>query len=203
MSDKNHHDDQEPIADDFDESQAEEKAPPEETEKTDVEESVDAEAEPLEEKLSAAIHEAKETYDRFLRVSAEFDNYKKRTAREMESFKKYANESLIKDLLPVIDNLERALQSSDKEPGDSACIAEGVGMTLKEILKVLEKYNVTQVESLEKPFNPAFHEAVMRVENNDHPENTVIEEYQKGYLLHDRLIRPAMVVVSTPTQSQE
>jgi molecular chaperone GrpE len=114
----------------------------------------------------------------------------------MSEFKKYANEMMVRALLPVVDNLERAIESSGEDEAVNSCVVEGVEMTLKEIMKVLEQFEVKQVESLGKPFDPGFHEAMMREESDEYPENTVIREFQKGYLLHERLIRPAMVVVS-------
>jgi len=151
----------------------------------------------LEAKLETAEHEAKENYDRFLRVSAEFENYKKRSAREISEFRKFSNESLIKEMLSVVDNLERALDSSQSNKQAGTGLAEGVAMTLKEILNIFEKFSVKPVESLGKPFDPVFHQAVMQEETDGHPENIVTNEMQKGYMMHDRLIRPAMVVVST------
>ncbi|MBS3808909.1 MAG: nucleotide exchange factor GrpE [Desulfobacterales bacterium] len=153
--------------------------------------------EQLKNDLSSAQSEAAETYDRLLRLSAEFENYKKRVQRQMEDHKKYANEELIKDLLSVVDNLERALNAAGEKQGETdANMAEGIEMTLNEILKTLKKHNVEPVEAMGKPFDPTYHEAVMQEESDEYPENTVIGELQKGYLLHDRLIRPAMVVVS-------
>lgn len=152
----------------------------------------------MEEKLEAATQESKENYDRLLRVSADFENYKKRVAREMEDFKKFANQSLIKELLPVIDNLEMALKSSAEDKNVAQKLIDGVDLTYKEILKIFEKQCVAQIEALGQPFDPNFHEAVMREETDDHPENTVTNELQKGYLMHDRLIRPSMVVVAMP-----
>ena len=149
-------------------------------------------------KLKAAQEESKETYDRFLRISAEFENYKKRSAREMDEFRKFANESLIKELLSVVDNLERAINSSSDAKQANPGLVEGVNMTLKEILKIFEKFNVKPVESLKKHFDPSFHQAVMTEETDDYPEHIVINELQKGYMMHDRLLRPAMVVVSMP-----
>ncbi len=157
----------------------------------------------LEAKLESAQQEAQEAHDRFLRVSADFENYKKRTAREMEDFRKFANESLIKLLLPVVDNLERALDSEGENQHANNSIAEGVQMTLAEILKIFEKFHVKPVESLEKPFDPGFHQAVMQEENDSHPDKTVLKELQKGYLMHDKLIRPSMVVVSKKKESPE
>ncbi len=156
-------------------------------------------ADPLKEmetRIKSLEEESKETYDRFLRVSAEFENYKKRSAREMSEFKKFANESLIKELLLVVDNMERAINSSNDEENSNNGLIEGVDMTLKELLKIFEKFGVKQVESMEKPFDPNFHQAVMQQENDEHPNNTVINELQKGYIINERLLRPAMVVVS-------
>ncbi|OQW97033.1 MAG: nucleotide exchange factor GrpE [Desulfobacteraceae bacterium A6] len=150
----------------------------------------------LEEKLKNSELESKQAYDRFLRVSADFENYKKRTAREMSEFRKYANESLISEMLSVVDNLERAIISSTVNDKVNNCLVEGVDMTLKEILKVLENYGVKPIESLCKTFDPNFHQAVMQQESEEHTENTVIAELQKGYMIHDRLLRPSMVIVS-------
>ena len=149
-------------------------------------------------KLAAFKQEAEQEHERLLRLSAEFENYKKRMTRQMDEFKKYANEALLKNLLSVVDNLERAIQTSEDETETSsnACVIEGVEMTLNEILKVLNKFHVTPIEALGKPFDPAFHEAVMQSESDKHEDNTIISEFQKGYLLHGRLLRPAMVEVS-------
>jgi molecular chaperone GrpE len=147
-------------------------------------------------KLQAAEQEAKETYNRLLRVSAEFENYKKRSARETENFKKFANESLVRDLLPVADDMERAIASSRQE-SSSHPVLDGVTIIFEKLLKILDSFGVKPVESaVGKPFNPGFHEAAMVEESEEYPENTVIREFQKGYMLHDRLLRPAMVVVS-------
>jgi len=173
-----------------------------------VAEEVDVEAEEAEEvakspeelmaeKIKAAETKASETYDRLLRSTAEFDNYKKRSAREFQESKKYANEAFIKQLLPVIDNLERAVESiGDGDDDSGQGVIEGVKMTLSEIFKVFDKFHLKPLESEGKPFDPNFHQAVIQEETNAVPENTVVKEMQKGYLLHDRLIRPAMVVVS-------
>ena len=161
----------------------------------------DAAEDPLKEiqvELETAKQEAKEAYDRFLRVSAEFENYKKRSVREMDDFRKYANQSLIKEMLAVVDNLERALNSSNGNSSNDKCMADGVNLTLKEILKVFEKFNVKPIESIGQPFDPTFHQAMMQEETDDYPENTVITELQKGYMIHDRLLRPSMVVVAAP-----
>jgi len=150
----------------------------------------------LEAKLEAADKKAGENYDRFLRISAEFENYKKRKEREATDFRKYANESLVKELLPVVDNLERALETTGDHEDAVACILEGVDMTLKEILKVLEKFAVKAVDAVGNPFDPTYHQAVMQETSEAHADNTVLRELQKGYTIHERLLRPAMVVVA-------
>jgi len=157
----------------------------------------DSELNGEEDELQAARKEAKDAYERFLRVSAEFDNYKKRAAREAAEFKKFANETLVKEILPILDNLERAIESSDTDSEAQNGLVEGVDMTLKEMLKVFEKFNVKPIDAVGEPFDPCFHQAVIQQESDSHPENTVIKELQKGYLMHERLIRPAMVVVSS------
>ncbi|MCD6225066.1 MAG: nucleotide exchange factor GrpE [Deltaproteobacteria bacterium] len=150
----------------------------------------------LKSEKEAAEQKAKDTYDKFLRISAEFDNYKKRTAREMDEFRKFANESLLMKLLPVVDNLERAINSTQEEKSSESFITEGISMTLKEILNVFETFQVKPIESLNKTFDPNFHQAVMQEETEETEENIIIKEFQKGYMIQNRLLRPAMVVVS-------
>jgi molecular chaperone GrpE len=169
----------------------------------DVDAATDEPGVSLEEKYEAAVEESKQTYDRFLRLSAEFENFKKRKNREMADFHKFANESLIKDLLPMVDNIERAIESAKQDDGATGTLIEGVEMVLGETLKTLDKFKVKPIDSLHKPFDPCFHQAVFREESDQHPENTVINEVQKGYMLHDRLLRPAMVVVSQPKISAD
>ena len=152
----------------------------------------------MEAKYEAKEEEARETYDRLLRVSADFENYKKRAAREMEEFRKFANQSLLKEMLTVVDNLELALNSVNTDQANDKQLAEGLDLTHKEILRVFEKFSVKPIDSKGKPFDPTFHEAVMQEETDAYPENTVTKELQKGYLIHERLLRPAMVVVAKP-----
>ncbi len=149
----------------------------------------------LENKLTKAEEDAQASHDRLLRATAEFDNYKKRSERELGEFRKFANERLIKELLPVMDNLERAIESSTDDSANSVII-EGVEMTLKEIYKVLEKFNLKSLDAEGKTFDPNFHQAVLQEETDEQADNTVLKVMQKGYILHDRLIRPAMVVVA-------
>ncbi len=157
----------------------------------------------LEAKLAAQEKEAKEAHDRLLRVSADYENYKKRSAREMEDFRKYANQSLLKEMLTVVDNLELAINSAQEEKKSDKKLIEGLNLTRNEMLRVFEKFHVKPITARGEIFDPAFHEAVMREETDDYPENTVLSEFQKGYLIHDRLLRPAMVVVAVPKSSEE
>jgi molecular chaperone GrpE len=150
----------------------------------------------LEQRLASKEQEAQENYDRLLRISAEFENYKKRSAREMEEFRKFSNQSLIREMLSVVDHLELAMNSTDGQKTIEKGLVEGLAMTHREILKVFEKFHVTPISAMGQTFDPTFHEAVMQEETDDFPENTVVKELQKGYLIHDRLLRPSMVVVA-------
>ena len=165
---------------------------------TDTEEGTeDLSAPPLslEEKLEAAERLAQENHERFLRAAAELDNFRKRKEREVSDLRKYANQMLLRELLGVVDNLERALAAS-LENSEPEGLREGVEMTLKELLKIFDQFKVTPIESYEQPFDPNHHEAVMQEPSDAFPPNTVVKELQKGYMLRDRLLRPAMVVVS-------
>lgn len=134
--------------------------------------------------------------DRYLRLCAEFENYKKRSAREMDKFRKFANESLIKEILPVVDNLERAVNSANDDEWANSDLTQGVALSIKDLEKVFGKHGVKPIGAIGKAFDPVFHEAVIMQETDKYLENTVINEIQKGYLIHDRLLRPTKVVVS-------
>ena len=164
---------------------------------------VSSNADELQDKLESTEQEAKEAYDRFLRLSAEFENYKKRSIREMSDFKKFANESLLKEMLPVVDNLQLALESSKEKEDTAGGLHEGVELTLREMLRILQKFGVKPIEAIETPFDPSLHQAVMQEESDRHDEQTVIRELQKGYMIHDRLLRPSMVVVSKKTNIEQ
>jgi len=156
--------------------------------------------ETLRKELEEKEKEAKDNLDRFLRVAADLENYKKRAAREKEDYLKFANEDLIKAILPAIDNLERAVNHSEKAV-DLQSLVAGVKLTIQQLLQSLNKFGLSSIESVRTPFDPAVHEAMMVVETDQHEPNQVVEEFHKGYLLHDRLIRPAGVSVSKPTPS--
>lgn len=157
----------------------------------------------LEARCETAEQESKQNYERLLRVSAEFENFKKRSFKEAEEFRKYANELLLLELLTVVDNMERAIQSTSTENNAAGCVIEGVEMTLKALLKIFDKFSVKSIESVGKPFDPNFHQAMLQEASDLYPENTIIREFQKGYLLHDRLLRPSMVVVSKGPEKNE
>jgi molecular chaperone GrpE len=155
------------------------------------------------ERLKAAEARAEENYQRLLRVTADFENYKKRMEREMNDFRRFANESLVREILPIVDNLERALETRHGSNEDAiGGLRQGVEMTLKGLMEALQKFGVVPMEALEKPFDPNFHQAVSQEESERYPENTVCQELQKGYVLNDRLIRPSMVVVSKKPDSK-
>lgn len=159
---------------------------------------------PLPEQLKAAQAKADENYDRVLRITAEFENFKKRAEREMHEFRKYANESLMKEVLPVVDNLERALAADyDDNQETVKGLRDGIEMTLKGLLDTLERFGVVAIDALGKPFDPNFHQAVSQEETDRYPDNAVSQELQKGYLINDRLLRPAMVIVSKFPASRE
>ena len=133
--------------------------------------------------------------DKYLRLAAEFENYKRRAQRDQSDSLRFANESLLKNLLPIIDNLERAILCA-KEAGTSGPLLEGVELTHKQFLETVGKFGVRQVSSKGKTFDPAIHQAVVQVESENVAPNTVVEEFQKGYYLRDRILRPAMVSVA-------
>jgi len=155
--------------------------------------------------LDGQLDEAK---DRLLRTAADAENYRKRLQREKEEQTRYANEAIMRDLLAVIDNLERAFDHSQAE-SEQGSLVEGLKMTIDGFLNVFTRFGCTPLEAVGKVFDPNFHEAVLQEETADHEDNTVLRELQKGYMLKERLLRPAMVVVSkapserkAPTQEQ-
>ena len=156
----------------------------------------------LRKQLEAKEQEAKNSYERYLRQAAELDNFKKRTAREREEAIRFANEALIKDLLPVVDNLERAVAHASGG-GNGKPLVEGVEMVLKGLLDVLMKHGVVQITALGQLFDPSKHEAMAQVESDTHEPNSVVDELHKGYMLRDRLLRPALVSVAKAIKSQE
>jgi molecular chaperone GrpE len=153
---------------------------------------------PLEDQLAAKEKEARENWDRFLRERADLENYRKRVGREKEELLNYGNKSLLEEILPVIDNLERALAHAPDD-GQGA-VVEGIRMTHAMLLTALKKFNVTPIEAVGTPFDSAFHQAMAQVPTDQYEPNTIVEEYQKGYMLKERLLRPSMVSVATPVK---
>jgi len=160
------------------------------------------ESSPLERELSSLKAELEQknrelraAQDKQLRAFAEMENYKKRTARDQMEQLRYANEKLLKELLPVLDNLDRAL-SHIRDSSEHSSWAEGVELTYRQWLEVLKKFGVTPIPSVGEPFDPNHHQAVTYFDTNEHPENHVAEELQKGYLFHERVLRPSMVAVA-------
>ena len=135
--------------------------------------------------------------DRELRAHAELDNYRKRAARELDEHRRYANLSLLRDLLPVLDNVDRAIEAADKN-ADAAALLEGFKMVSQQLGEVLKRHHCTRIEALHAPFDPNVHHAVMQQPSDEHPANTVLMVTQNGYQLHDRVVRPSQVIVSTP-----
>ncbi len=150
----------------------------------------------LEEQLAAKEKEARENWDRFLRERADMENYRKRVGREKEELLNYGNKSLLEEMLPIIDNLERALAHASED--GMGGVVEGIRLTHSMLLAALKKFNVIPIEAVGAQFDSAFHQAMAQVPTDQHEPNTVVEEYQKGYMLKERLLRPSMVTVATP-----
>lgn len=162
---------------------------------------LEAEVGRLREALEAKSREADATRDRYVRTVAEFDNARKRAVREREEVIRGANESLIRELLPVLDNFERALQAARGDAG-AAAVTAGVELIQRELLRVLEKFGVTAFTSVGMPFDPERHEAVARVPAAGRPDLAVVGETARGYLLNGRVLRPAMVTVAMNADSE-
>jgi molecular chaperone GrpE len=138
--------------------------------------------------------EKDEYYDRILRLTAEFDNYKKRTRREFDGFRRYAAENVIQEILPVLDNFERALDSVPESADDG--FREGIEIIHRQLHEALGKAGLSPMEAVGQEFDPNLHDAVMPVQSDEHQEGTVVEEFQRGYTLFDKVIRHAKVSVS-------
>lgn len=152
----------------------------------------------LEQLLAAKEQEAKENWNKFVRERADLENYRKRVNREKEELLSYGNKSLLEEILPVVDNLERALSHADDAAGSA--LVEGIRMTHGILVAALKKFGVTPIESVGMPFNPDYHQAMNQVPTDKFPPNSVVEEFQKGYLIKERLLRPAMVSVASAPQ---
>jgi len=175
--------------------------PTEESEVT-VEEPIILEPiEALEKELQETKDELDEQKDKFIRLQAETDNFRKRLSREKEEFSQYANERLFKGLIPIFDNFERALEDPSNE---IKSLKEGLDMTLKQFSTFLEKENVEPIKAIGEKFNPELHEALTSEESNDHEEDTIISQFVKGYKINNRVLRPSQVIIAKkPTVAVE
>lgn len=149
----------------------------------------------IADKITILEQENSDCQDKLMRLAAEFENYKKRMARERESYLKYAEENILKELLPSVDNLERALDH-EQNAGDLTIMLEGVELTLKGLLTTINKFGLEAINSKGELFDPNFHEALVMENSDDVPDQHIIKEFEKGYQYKDRLLRAAKVVVS-------
>ena len=163
-----------------------------------VEVEAPAQQDPLAElkaKLEAAEKDAKDNKDRWLRAAADLENTRKRTKREIDDAKIDAKFKVLKEMLPVVDNLERAIEHAGG-PGEKNAIVEGVQLVLRQFTTAFERLEVTAIDAMGQPFDPNLHEAVSQQETNDTPEDHVVQQLRKGYRLRERLLRPATVIVA-------
>lgn len=149
----------------------------------------------IEQRLEDALGESARIRDQLLRTAADFENFRKRSRREAEDATRRGRESVIKDLLPVFDNLERAAMHADAGP-EAKSVADGLRMVIKQFLDTLDRLGVKRIPTVGLPFDPSVHEAIQHLESAEHPAGVVLMEVQPGYMIGDHLLRAAMVVVS-------
>jgi molecular chaperone GrpE len=162
---------------------------------------VDPKAE-LEAKLAAAEKEKKDNWDRYLRAAADLENLRKRQKREIEDAKFETKNKVLKEMLPVVDNLERAIEHASAGGAEKNPIVEGVQLVLRQFMTAFERLDVTPIDALGQPFDPNLHEAISQQES-DQPAGTVVQVLQRGYRAGDRLLRPALVVVAKAKATPE
>lgn len=160
-----------------------------------VEEQANTEVSPLEETINELQAKLTDTENRMLRLQADFDNYRRRVQLDKEAAEKYRAQSLVSDLLTALDSFERALKVEVKDESGSALL-QGMEMVYRQMMEALQKEGVEAIESVGKPFDPYQHQAVMQTEDSEYEPNTVVEEFQKGYKLKDKVIRVSMVKVN-------
>lgn len=186
----------EQVVEEVKEAQVEEAVTPENSEET-VEETVEekSEAALLQEKVDELQAKLTETEGRTLRLQADFENYKRRVQMDKQAAEKYRAQSLVSDILPALDNFERAMQveATDEQ---TKSLLQGMEMVHRQLLEALAKEGVEVIEAVGKQFDPNEHQAIMQVEDSEFESNAVVEEFQKGYKLKDRVIRPSMVKVN-------
>jgi molecular chaperone GrpE len=151
------------------------------------------------ESLRGQLDEARQ---KSLRAQADLDNYQKRVRKDLDEERRFAQLPLVRDLLPVLDNLGRAISAAESQP-DAAGLLDGVRLVAKQLETVLARHHCTQIDALHEPFDPHRHQAVMQQPSAEHPEHTIVQVLQPGYQLHDRVIRPAQVIVSAPPAEPE
>ncbi len=152
----------------------------------------------LEKQIEELSTKADESQDQFLRARADMENLRRRTDRELTNAHKYAVEKFAKELLAVVDSLELGIQASDSDDAEVLKLREGSELTLKLLIGVMEKFNIKPVGEVGERFDPEFHQAMTTQPSNDTEPDTVVQVMQKGYQIHDRLLRPALVIVSKP-----
>ncbi|MCK5237830.1 MAG: nucleotide exchange factor GrpE [Deltaproteobacteria bacterium] len=186
------------------EEEKEEELPKDEDtqEEEKVEEEELSEEDRLQKELTECRLELQETKDEFLLKNADLDNFRKRMEKEKASHLEYANEGLLKEVLPIIDNLERAVAHSKEDP-ELGALRDGVELTLKHLMDTLKKFGLSSIEAEGKQFDPKLHEAVAHEESSEKESGEILQVYQNGYFLKERLIRPAMVVVAKEAESKK
>ncbi len=170
-------------------------APVEESVTEEAPDKMDTDIEALQQEIESLRKNAEETQNSYLRVMADFDNYRKRQREETARLADYAREQLLLKLLPIVDNFDRSVQAAEAEHSYESLV-EGVSLTLRQIREMLAKEGLEPIEAVGQEFNPELHEALMRVETDEYPENTITDELEKGYTLNGRVIRPSRVRVA-------
>jgi molecular chaperone GrpE len=158
--------------------------------------------EPLAEQLAEASRKAEENWDKFVRAQAELENLKRRTEKDVQNAHKFALERFAKELITVVDSLELGLQAASGDNPETQKLREGMELTLKQLLTVLERFNICGIDPVGEKFNPELHQAMAMQPTDTAAPNTVVKVFQKGYLLNDRLLRPAMVVIAQAPAQQ-
>ena len=167
-----------------------------------IEEPEREEEAPSPEELARLVQEKEEQHDRLLRIQADFDNYRKRVQKEQASLLRYGAENALREILPVVDAVELAVDSARTHDNSNSQLREGIEMILSQFFNVLEKLGVKPIETVDEPFDPNKHDALLRVHAPDAEEGAVVGEIRKGYYLHDKVLRPAQVTVGTHEQVQ-
>lgn len=182
--------------------ESKEQAVTENEDKIEGERDAKGEEEAEKDPVAEARAEAAKNKELWMRTAADFDNYRKRSRKEVDDARRSGREDLLKELLPVFDNLERGVQSATRAT-DVKAVADGLGMILKQFEATLAKVGITRVPTIGSGFDPSMHEAIQQVETDEHPAGTVVAEVQPGYKSDERLVRAAMVVVAKPKTSND